>query len=636
MLRTWFDQLKTRGLLGIKRLSARRAVSVRRGKKARVHLAVETLESRTVLTAGVNQTYVAMLYHGALHRDAFAPDESYWAGSLDNGTMTRTQVATGIDRSDAAHREDIAQDYENDLGRPLDPAGENYWVGEVAGGDSLENADAQIIGSGEFYNHAGATEDAFLQSAETDLLGRNLDPAGKAYFEGELNQGMSRTTIAEQIANSQEAVFHQIQEIYTNDLGRPADAAAFPYWSLAGSTDSSSGVWDPQTVAGGVAGSAELAANIANNLGATDTNDPNAAAAAISAKIGAFAGFMKSYGQPAFTVHPDPNLQPLVFSSTPTNRSPGALLEITNTGSSGSLVHYQVTGSINGPNGTIPLDLPSNAQGMLVKGLGEDIYLGVNSAGLAKGIYSGSLTVRDVDGIAAPVTVPVELAVDTQVVIQPPRIGGGTFTIVTPQSPLILTATGTDRRPTSTVTITNNDPGGLALHYQVTGSINGPSGAIPVLFDNNAHGYVLPNESVVVQFVVDVHGLRPGTYTGSLTITDPSGMAATKTVPITLQAAADTLPNLEAIATQVGDTFYYQVTGSTFGTVYGTDTYTSDSSIATAAVHAGVLRVGQTAVVKVTMVQPLSVYQGSKRNGVTTLNWTAGGRNAYRVSASGL
>lgn len=72
----------------------------------------------------------------------------------------------------------------------------------------------------------------------------------------------------------------------------------------------------------------------------------------------------------------------------------------------------------------------------------------------------------------------------------------------------------------------------------------------------------------------------------------------------------------------VGRTFFFRVTGSSQRTVWGVDVYTTDSGLAPAAVHAGVLKLGQTGVVKVTILSGLSNYQGSTRNGITTSPWS--------------
>ena len=84
---------------------------------------------------------------------------------------------------------------------------------------------------------------------------------------------------------------------------------------------------------------------------------------------------------------------------------------------------------------------------------------------------------------------------------------------------------------------------------------------------------------------------------------------------------------------QTGKVLYIEVTGAIGGGVWGTDIYTDDSAVATAAVHAGVLKVGQAGVVKVTILPPLASYLGSTRHGVTTGDFGAFG-GSYRVQAA--
>ena len=72
----------------------------------------------------------------------------------------------------------------------------------------------------------------------------------------------------------------------------------------------------------------------------------------------------------------------------------------------------------------------------------------------------------------------------------------------------------------------------------------------------------------------------------------------------------------------VGRTGFFRVTGANTGSVWGTDTYTTDSHLATAAVHSGALKMGQTGTVKVTILQGQSSYQGSTRNGITSYPWS--------------
>ena len=90
--------------------------------------------------------------------------------------------------------------------------------------------------------------------------------------------------------------------------------------------------------------------------------------------------------------------------------------------------------------------------------------------------------------------------------------------------------------------------------------------------------------------------------------------------------------DLRALETRIGQSFFFQVTGEAHGPLWGTDTYTSDSDLGTACVHAGLLKAGDSAVIKVTIVKPLSVFRGSTRNGVTSTAWTSGWAGAFEVA----
>lgn len=86
-----------------------------------------------------------------------------------------------------------------------------------------------------------------------------------------------------------------------------------------------------------------------------------------------------------------------------------------------------------------------------------------------------------------------------------------------------------------------------------------------------------------------------------------------------VQADPGTLASLQA---SPGTVLYFRVTGQTTGgSVWGTDLYTVDSVLAIAAVHAGILKAGETGIVKVTFEPGMPQYSGSSRNGVTTSAW---------------
>ena len=70
-------------------------------------------------------------------------------------------------------------------------------------------------------------------------------------------------------------------------------------------------------------------------------------------------------------------------------------------------------------------------------------------------------------------------------------------------------------------------------------------------------------------------------------------------------------------------TFSFGITGSVDGSVYGTDIYTDDSDISTAAVHAGVLRVGETKTIIVKILRDQESYVGSIQNVISSLSYVS-------------
>ena len=96
--------------------------------------------------------------------------------------------------------------------------------------------------------------------------------------------------------------------------------------------------------------------------------------------------------------------------------------------------------------------------------------------------------------------------------------------------------------------------------------------------------------------------------------------------------ASDAPTNMHGLCETVGATYYFRVIGVTEGQLWGTDIYSGDSTIGAAAVHAGLLKPAQTAVLRVAVVTPPEKFPGTTRNGVTSTEY---GRYQYawRLSA---
>lgn len=83
---------------------------------------------------------------------------------------------------------------------------------------------------------------------------------------------------------------------------------------------------------------------------------------------------------------------------------------------------------------------------------------------------------------------------------------------------------------------------------------------------------------------------------------------------------------------QNGKVLHFEVIGSNSGSIYGTDIYTDDSDLSTAAVHAGLLKVGEKGVVKVTILPEQASHSSSARHGITSTAWSQY-PGSYKVEA---
>ena len=68
----------------------------------------------------------------------------------------------------------------------------------------------------------------------------------------------------------------------------------------------------------------------------------------------------------------------------------------------------------------------------------------------------------------------------------------------------------------------------------------------------------------------------------------------------------------------------FSVTGTSGGAIWGSNPYTDDSTFSSAAVHAGLISVGETAIIEPYLVDNYQSYAGSTANGVSTSAWNSG------------
>jgi uncharacterized delta-60 repeat protein len=191
-----------------------------------------TVTSSATVTAGgtPHEQYVAAVYEDVLGRTPDPNGLAFWAKLLDQGAAV-SSVAEDIAHS-AEYYADfvIAPAYLSLLGRAADANGTQFWVNQMQGGLTDQQLEAGFVASDEFYANAGGNDKAWVDAVYKLLLGRPADSAGEIYWTGQLAQGQTRLQVAERIAGSQENDTQLINADYQHYLGRPADAAGLDFW----------------------------------------------------------------------------------------------------------------------------------------------------------------------------------------------------------------------------------------------------------------------------------------------------------------------------------------------------------------------------------------------------------------------
>ncbi len=205
-------------LLGRSRRRQSRTAPQRRPRTSQ--LQIETLECRTLLNASL---FLDRAYQDLLGRPV-DPTSQNFLFALTRGGADRTQVALAIQNSTEFRTAQVQALFQTFLNRPADPVGLNAFTSFLLNGGTVEQLEAVLTGSAEYFQtQGGGTNAGFLSALYLDALGRPIDAAGQATFTQALASGASRTDVAGVIFSSTEFRQNLVQGFYQQFLGRPAD-----------------------------------------------------------------------------------------------------------------------------------------------------------------------------------------------------------------------------------------------------------------------------------------------------------------------------------------------------------------------------------------------------------------------------
>jgi uncharacterized protein YkwD len=187
-----------------------------------------------------NHRFVAIAFWDVLGRQV---DEntanSVWAGQLDGG-ISRSTFVNMIDHSDEYFGNIITPAYSKFLGRNPDSSGLQYWIARMHAGLTDQQLEAAFIGSPEYYQFTGGADSTWVKAMYQNLLGRQPDAPGLAYWLDRLAHGAVRDEVALGFAASAEREGMAVQELYARYLGRSAGDSEVAFWVASFKTGTTS------------------------------------------------------------------------------------------------------------------------------------------------------------------------------------------------------------------------------------------------------------------------------------------------------------------------------------------------------------------------------------------------------------
>jgi hypothetical protein len=176
-----------------------------------------------------NELFLNQVYLVALHR---APDQAgldFWRSYLELG-YARKFVVARIVHSHESQVTAVNSTYQSYLDRPATS-------GEIAGALSPHSTaqglefNAQILGSKEFYQNAGGTQQDFLTALGEAVLGTSLTTEQRTTLTHLLNQGATRTQVSKALLQSNAGITSHVTSLYQAILDRAPDTKGLNYFS---------------------------------------------------------------------------------------------------------------------------------------------------------------------------------------------------------------------------------------------------------------------------------------------------------------------------------------------------------------------------------------------------------------------
>jgi photosystem II stability/assembly factor-like uncharacterized protein len=167
------------------------------------------------------QRYLNQLYLSLFNRPIDNTGLNFLTPELQNG-LSRTALVQQLTHSAEYYKIFVNQLYQQFLSRPADPTGLQSLTNQLQSGLTDAQAEAALLGSQEFFNKNGGTNQKWVDAVYVQLFSRPADPGGEGFWVQQIKNGGSLTNVALALATSAEGSGHTIENDFQRYLGRPA------------------------------------------------------------------------------------------------------------------------------------------------------------------------------------------------------------------------------------------------------------------------------------------------------------------------------------------------------------------------------------------------------------------------------
>ena len=173
-------------------------------------------------------SYVRRVYLDLFDREVDAGGLATWTAALAAGTP-RVAVANAITGSTEYRSRLIQESYQRYLGRAAEPAGLAYWLGQMRAGRRIVEMETGFLASDEYYNAAGRDPGTWVRRLYLDVLGRAPSTAEVGYWVAQQG-GRGRYAVAQGFLLSTEHLTTVVDGYYLDLLGRHIDPTGRATW----------------------------------------------------------------------------------------------------------------------------------------------------------------------------------------------------------------------------------------------------------------------------------------------------------------------------------------------------------------------------------------------------------------------